>query len=151
MSAFSTGTTFNMVEVTSISDTTITPPHHGSMVSEDQGTLPGLTRKDLACPVCFNTICDPFATSCGHTFCYACLVTHLKHRNSCPSCGSYITQDHIFPNFLLNKVSARHSPCTRTATSLSVNYGQLYSTANGLGQVHTAQVSGFISCYFFQL
>lgn len=64
----------------------------------------GLTLADVNCPICVETISDPFVTSCGHTFCYQCITTQLTHKNSCPSCGAYLTADHIYPNFLLNKV-----------------------------------------------
>nr|QBK46737.1 constitutively photomorphogenic 1 [Volvox carteri f. nagariensis] len=64
----------------------------------------GLSPDDVQCPICVETIADPFVTSCGHTFCYQCISTQLKHKNSCPSCGAYLTADNIYPNFLLNKI-----------------------------------------------
>ena len=64
----------------------------------------GLTADDLRCPICVDTIHDAFVTCCGHTFCYQCITTHLKNKCSCPSCGNYLTTDHIYPNFLLSKV-----------------------------------------------
>ncbi|GLI59700.1 hypothetical protein VaNZ11_001645, partial [Volvox africanus] len=64
----------------------------------------GLSPHDVNCPICVETISDPFVTSCGHTFCYQCISTQLKHKNSCPSCGGYLTADNIYPNFLLNKI-----------------------------------------------
>ncbi|KAL4562992.1 hypothetical protein LXL04_027023 [Taraxacum kok-saghyz] len=70
------------------------------------------TDKDMLCPICMQIIKDAFLTSCGHSFCYLCIVTHLQNKNDCPSCASYLTTNQIFPNFLLNKLlmkaSARH-------------------------------------------
>ncbi|KAI3495159.1 hypothetical protein L1887_37359 [Cichorium endivia] len=70
------------------------------------------TDKDLLCPICMQIIKDAFLTSCGHSFCYLCIVTHLQNKSDCPSCASYLTTTQIFPNFLLNKLlikaSARH-------------------------------------------
>jgi hypothetical protein len=66
----------------------------------------GLTLEELQCPICVETIQDPFVTSCGHTFCYICLSRHLANKNTCPSCCGYLTIDKIFPNFLLSKVRA---------------------------------------------
>ena len=63
-----------------------------------------LTIEDLCCPICMETIHDPFVTACGHSFCYHCISMHLQHKQSCPSCASYLAQDLIFPNFLLDKV-----------------------------------------------
>lgn len=61
-------------------------------------------QNDLQCPICSETIRDPFVTTCGHTFCYVCLTTHLKNKRNCPSCATYCTTDTIHPNFLLNKI-----------------------------------------------
>ena len=81
------------------------PTHmHGTNVPSPP-VPPPLTPEDITCPICVETITDPFVTSCGHTFCYKCITTHLKHKSSCPSCSNYLTQDHIYPNFLLNKVT----------------------------------------------
>ncbi|KAL4424991.1 hypothetical protein ABPG77_002876 [Micractinium sp. CCAP 211/92] len=62
---------------------------------------------DLACPVCFETLTDPFVTACGHSFCYACISRHLEAAKNCPSCSHYLTADLIYPNFLLSKVVRR--------------------------------------------
>jgi len=67
----------------------------------------GLEEADLSCPICMSLLRDPFATPCGHAFCFACVVQHLEGRNSCPSCGAYLTKDRIFPNFLLSKARPR--------------------------------------------
>ena len=78
----------------------------------------GLREDDLCCPICMAILTDPFVTSCGHSFCFSCITTHLQNRNSCPSCSNFLTKDHIFPNFLLNKVRSswltRLLPLTRT-------------------------------------
>ncbi|PNH09264.1 E3 ubiquitin-protein ligase [Tetrabaena socialis] len=74
-----------------------------------QPLLPlGLSPEDVSCPICVEAISDPFVTSCGHTFCYRCIATQLRHKHSCPSCGAYLTADHIYPNFLLNKALLAH-------------------------------------------
>lgn len=60
--------------------------------------------RDLLCPICMQMIKDAFLTACGHTFCYMCILTHLKNKNDCPCCSHYLTTSHLYPNFLLNKV-----------------------------------------------
>lgn len=62
--------------------------------------------KDFLCPICIQTMKDAFLTACGHSFCYMCIMTHLNNKSNCPSCGLYLTNNQLFPNFLLNKVSA---------------------------------------------
>jgi E3 ubiquitin-protein ligase RFWD2 len=74
---------------------------------------PGFNPEELSCPICQEVISDPFVTTCGHTFCYRCIDTHLQHRSSCPSCAAYLVRDHIHPNFLLNKVSVTGCVCVR--------------------------------------
>ncbi|GMP73327.1 hypothetical protein CsSME_00031111 [Camellia sinensis var. sinensis] len=61
--------------------------------------------KDFLCPICMQIIKDAFLTACGHSFCYMCIVTHLRNKSDCPCCSHYLTTNHLFPNFLLNKVN----------------------------------------------
>ncbi|PSS24798.1 E3 ubiquitin-protein like [Actinidia chinensis var. chinensis] len=65
--------------------------------------------KDFLCPICMQIIKDAFLTSCGHSFCYMCIVTHLQNKSDCPCCGHYLTANHLFPNFLLNKLLKKTS------------------------------------------
>jgi len=69
------------------------------------GVLP-LPADDLSCPICRETLDGVVTTPCGHSFCFVCISTHLGVKKSCPSCNNYLTEDHIHPNFLLNKVGA---------------------------------------------
>lgn len=60
--------------------------------------------KDFLCPICMQIIKDAFLTACGHSFCYMCIITHLRNKSDCPCCGHYLTNSNLFPNFLLDKV-----------------------------------------------
>lgn len=44
------------------------------------------THKELDCHVCYNLMCDPVTTPCGHTFCRKCLTRVLDHASYCPVC-----------------------------------------------------------------
>ncbi|KAL0398810.1 UNVERIFIED_CONTAM: E3 ubiquitin-protein ligase COP1 [Sesamum radiatum] len=59
--------------------------------------------KDMLCPICMQIIKDAFLTACGHSFCYMCIVTHLQNKSDCPCCSHFLTANHLYPNFLLNK------------------------------------------------
>ncbi|KAF3621537.1 E3 ubiquitin-protein ligase COP1 [Capsicum annuum] len=59
--------------------------------------------KDILCPICMQIIKDAFLTACGHSYCYMCIVTHLQNKSDCPCCSHYLTTNHMYPNFLLNK------------------------------------------------
>ncbi|XP_009769727.1 E3 ubiquitin-protein ligase COP1 isoform X1 [Nicotiana tabacum] len=65
--------------------------------------------KDMLCPICMQIIKDAFLTACGHSFCYMCIVTHLHNKSDCPCCSHYLTTNHLYPNFLLNKLLMKRS------------------------------------------
>ncbi|CAK7349044.1 unnamed protein product [Dovyalis caffra] len=65
--------------------------------------------KDFLCPICMQIIKDAFLTGCGHSFCYMCIITHLRNKNDCPCCGHYLTTNQLFPNFLLQKLLKKAS------------------------------------------
>ncbi|KAA8524760.1 hypothetical protein F0562_011183 [Nyssa sinensis] len=76
--------------------------------------------KDLLCPICMQIIKDAFVTACGHSFCYMCIITHLHNKNDCPCCGHYLTNNQLFPNFLLDKLLKRTSACQISKTASPV-------------------------------
>ncbi|KAK7320547.1 hypothetical protein VNO77_30113 [Canavalia gladiata] len=65
--------------------------------------------KDFLCPICMQIIKDAFLTACGHSFCYMCIITHLRNKSDCPCCGHYLTNSNLFPNFLLDKLLKKTS------------------------------------------
>ncbi|KAF4372605.1 hypothetical protein F8388_027278 [Cannabis sativa] len=73
--------------------------------------------KDILCPICMQIIKDAFLTACGHSFCYMCLVTHLRHKSDCPSCGHFLTTKQIFPNFLVDKCLKKTSASRLSKTA----------------------------------
>lgn len=66
-------------------------------------------KADLLCPICRDIIRDVYCTPCGHSFCYACIMRNLEHRQLCPCCSQFVTKDKLYPNTLLAKVRARGS------------------------------------------
>lgn len=82
------------------------PPAPESAVSGDELVVsPTEADKDLMCPICMQMIKDAFLTACGHSFCYMCIITHLRNKSDCPCCGRHLTNNQLYPNFLLDKVS----------------------------------------------
>ncbi|XP_057859829.1 E3 ubiquitin-protein ligase COP1 [Cryptomeria japonica] len=67
--------------------------------------------KDFFCPICMQMIKDAFLTACGHSFCYTCIMTHLNDKKNCPCCGQYLTNEQLYPNFLLDKLLKKASVC----------------------------------------
>ncbi|KAF9930775.1 RING finger and WD repeat domain-containing protein 2 [Linnemannia zychae] len=62
---------------------------------------------DFHCPICISLIKEVFMTRCGHSFCYSCIVQHLREKQDCPVCRGPLTRDQIFPNFSLNNIFER--------------------------------------------
>ncbi|KAK8517265.1 hypothetical protein V6N11_044634 [Hibiscus sabdariffa] len=83
------------------------PIHHPNPMqqasAEEEATGVDMDR-DMLCPICMQIMKDAFMTACGHSFCYMCILTHLRNKSDCPCCSRYLTNDRIFPNFLLNKL-----------------------------------------------
>ncbi|CAI9286620.1 unnamed protein product [Lactuca saligna] len=75
------------------------------------------TDREFLCPICMQIIKDAFLTSCGHSFCYMCIITHLDNKNDCPSCASSLTTNQLFPNFLLNKLLKKTSASQASKTA----------------------------------
>ncbi|KAH6754915.1 Transducin/WD40 repeat-like superfamily protein [Perilla frutescens var. hirtella] len=88
--------------------------------SPPQSEMEQESDKDILCPICMQIIKDAFLTACGHSFCYMCIVTHLKNKSDCPCCSHFLTTNHIYPNFLLNKLLMKTSAhqIAKTATPL---------------------------------
>ncbi|XP_059450603.1 E3 ubiquitin-protein ligase COP1 [Corylus avellana] len=93
------------------------PPAVAHPAEESEGVSAELD-KDLLCPICMQTIKDAFLTACGHSFCYMCIDTHLRHKSDCPCCAHHLTLNHLFPNFLLDKLlkKASANQISRTAS-----------------------------------
>lgn len=64
---------------------------------------------DYLCPICFELLREAHMTKCGHTFCYECLLQTIDQTARCPKCNYTIdSQEHIFPNFLLNELVSKY-------------------------------------------
>ncbi|XP_047337519.1 E3 ubiquitin-protein ligase COP1-like isoform X2 [Impatiens glandulifera] len=77
--------------------------------TEETGGGLDMENNDFLCPICMQIINDAFLTSCGHSFCHMCIMQHLQTKNDCPCCFHYLTSNHLYPNFLLNKLLKKSS------------------------------------------
>ncbi|KAI4308403.1 hypothetical protein L6164_031483 [Bauhinia variegata] len=78
--------------------------------------------KDFLCPICMQILKEAFLTACGHSFCYICIITHLRNKNDCPCCGHYLSNNHLFPNFLLDKLLKKTSARQISKTASPVEH-----------------------------
>jgi E3 ubiquitin-protein ligase RFWD2 len=94
----------------------------GSASEEGISESAAALDKDLLCPICMQMIKDAFLTSCGHSFCYMCIITHLRNKSDCPCCGHYLTTNQLFPNFLLDKLVKKTSASQISKTASPVEH-----------------------------
>ncbi|KAK0516180.1 hypothetical protein JMJ35_000783 [Cladonia borealis] len=85
-----------------ISHTTHTPlpststPHRYDL--SDPATLawlqPQQTRK---CTLCLEPMKDPSVTTCGHVFCWTCILDWVEEKPECPLCRQAVLGQHVLP------------------------------------------------------
>ena len=57
----------------------------------------------LECSICLLCMRDPYKTSCGHIFCYSCILTWINEGRKCPH-----------DNCSLGEGVSHHTPISRT-------------------------------------
>ncbi|XWS12895.1 hypothetical protein CRYUN_Cryun37aG0129400 [Craigia yunnanensis] len=97
------------------------PPQEPPSLAEKEAAEADMD-KDTLCPICMQIIKDAFLTACGHSFCYMCILTHLRNKSDCPCCSHFLTDNHIFPNFLLNKLLKKTSARQLARTTSPVKH-----------------------------
>ncbi|KAJ1973472.1 hypothetical protein H4R35_004103 [Dimargaris xerosporica] len=50
----------------------------------------------VRCPVCLDTPNPAAATSCGHMFCEACILSAVQAQRSCPVCRTHLNRRQVF-------------------------------------------------------
>lgn len=79
-------------------------------------------NNDYLCPICFEVIDEAHITRCGHTFCYRCIVKSLEANGRCPKCSYTLTQQDIFPNFLLHELISKYKTRIKGLAELGSSY-----------------------------
>ncbi|RLU25395.1 hypothetical protein DMN91_001551 [Ooceraea biroi] len=74
---------------------------------------------DYMCPICFDLIDTAYITRCGHTFCHNCIVKCLEIKDRCPKCSFTLSEQDIFPNFLLDELVSKYKTRTKGLAQLS--------------------------------
>ncbi|KAL0311267.1 UNVERIFIED_CONTAM: E3 ubiquitin-protein ligase COP1 [Sesamum angustifolium] len=87
----------------------VVPAADKAELKGDDALTLAMAEKELLCPICMQVIKDAFLTSCGHSFCYMCITTHLQNKSDCPCCAEFLTPSQLFPNFLLDKLLKKKS------------------------------------------
>ncbi|EMR10936.1 hypothetical protein PNEG_01081 [Pneumocystis murina B123] len=53
-------------------------------------------KRSLICEICVGLFGSPFMLSCGHVFCYGCILDWLFHKRTCPTCRHPLSQSPSF-------------------------------------------------------
>ena len=82
-----------------ISLTTHTPtstPHRYDL--SDPSTLAWLQPKQTRkCTLCLEPMKDPSVTTCGHVFCWTCILDWVEEKPECPLCRQAVLGQHVLP------------------------------------------------------
>ncbi|XP_017752844.1 PREDICTED: E3 ubiquitin-protein ligase RFWD2-like [Eufriesea mexicana] len=113
----------------------ISKHHSANVLHRISGTLEN-KNNDYLCPICFEVIDEAHITRCGHTFCYRCIVKSLEANGRCPKCGYTLTQQDIFPNFLLHELISKYKTRIKGLAELGSSY-----TADGRHKVAGTDLS----------
>ena len=81
-------------------------------------------NNDYLCPICFELIDEAHITRCGHTFCYRCITKSLEINGRCPKCSDILSQQDIFPNFVLNELVSKYKSRIKGIAELSYSDGK---------------------------
>ncbi|XP_026301079.1 E3 ubiquitin-protein ligase COP1 isoform X1 [Apis mellifera] len=95
--------------------------HSANVLHRISGTLED-KNNDYLCPICFEVIDEAHITRCGHTFCYRCIVKSLEANGRCPKCSYTLTQQDIFPNFLLHELISKYKTRIKGLAELGSSY-----------------------------
>lgn len=81
-----------------------TPCHHEQAYRSLNENLDAM-RQLITCKICQRFLYEPYALTCGHTFCYSCLSQWLgqNHKKTCPDCRTVIKQQPS-PSYLVREM-----------------------------------------------
>ena len=72
--------------------------------------------EEFNCSICWNLMCQPVTTTCGHTFCKACLQSTLRHKRECIMCRTPVFQQtcirQLPVNIMLQNIIEKRYPKT---------------------------------------
>lgn len=63
----------------------------------DPKQLPYISEQSRNCMLCLSYMKDPTCASCGHIFCWGCILDWCKERLECPLCRSNIKPSQLLP------------------------------------------------------
>lgn len=80
------------------------PCHHETALKTLNTDIDAM-RSLVTCQVCHHFMYEPYALSCGHTYCYTCLSQWLgsNRKKTCPDCRTVIRQEPT-PSYVIREL-----------------------------------------------
>ena len=90
---------------TAMDKQTVNAPCHHEQTLKALNTDLDAMRQLITCKICDRLLYEPYALSCGHTYCYSCLSQWLgvQVRMTCPDCRIVIRQQPN-PSYLIREL-----------------------------------------------
>jgi hypothetical protein len=125
------------IDEDNVLNTTLQRQRAEQVASQQQHTEKPLRLSNLTCVICMDTPTDLTATSCGHVFCYTCLMEALiagenrlgahgeTKRSQCPVCRKAIARNKasdVIPLLMKRKGSVPPPPKKQINETLRKKY-----------------------------
>ncbi|GMG29141.1 unnamed protein product [Ambrosiozyma monospora] len=79
------------------SNSAIESDHSNAIELSDPNVLPYIPEHSRNCMLCLCEMTDPTCASCGHVFCWGCILDWCKERQECPLCRASVKQASLLP------------------------------------------------------
>ena len=97
-SAIVTNLTDSRARIALTTHTPLLPPERAHYDLSDASTLAWLQPEQLRkCTLCLEPMKDPSVTTCGHFFCWTCILDWIHEKPECPLCRQGILGQHVLP------------------------------------------------------
>lgn len=70
-------------------------PRYDLKDAETMGWIPGPQQRK--CTLCLEPMKDPSVTTCGHVFCWTCILDWIREKPECPLCRQEVLGQHVLP------------------------------------------------------
>ena len=86
------------LRISHVTHTPLPPSFNPRYDLSDASTLAWLQPKQQRkCTLCLEPMKDPSVTTCGHVFCWTCILDWVAEKPECPLCRQSVLGQHVLP------------------------------------------------------